>query len=158
MRSFIVASLSALAVACGGCGGSEPAARADTPVAVSGPQVVFHGTHGDVVVSVEIADDDRERAQGLMNRRELAPDHGMVFIFPSERVQSFWMKNTLIPLDMIFVDRELKIVGIVENAEPLTLTDRSVGVPSMYVIEVNGGFSRENGIAAGGQVGFSGVL
>ncbi|MBC7792191.1 MAG: DUF192 domain-containing protein [Clostridia bacterium] len=161
MRSTLAAALAALAVACGGCqhdvappaGRTEATAAADTKATA-----VFHGDNGDVVVHVEIADDDRERAHGLMNRKEMAQNHGMVFVFPRESVQSFWMKNTLIPLDMIFVDHSFNVVGVVENAEPLTLTDRTIGVPSMYVIEVNGGFARENAIAAGTHVRLTGVF
>lgn len=157
MRSVVLACLSAMAVACGGCSDErEPASAAAT--ADTGASVVFQGSDGDVVVHVEIADTDKERAHGLMNRPEMAADHGMIFIFPSQRVQTFWMKNTLIPLDMVFVDRDRQIVGIVESAEPETLIERSVGVPSTYVIEVNGGFMREHGIANGSVVRFNHVL
>lgn len=159
IRSIVLACLSAMAVACGGCNqGSESSKAATPPASETDASVVFRGSDGDVVVSVEIADTDKERAHGLMNRSELAPDHGMIFIFPNERVQTFWMKNTLIPLDMVFVDRDRRIVGIVESAEPETLTERSVGVPSTYVIEVNGGFMREHGIPTGSVVRFNHVL
>lgn len=76
----------------------------------------------------------------------------MLFIFPDEKVRSFWMRNTLIPLDMIFISQAKRIVGIVAQAEPRTLTSRSVGVPSKYVLEVRGGWSERSGIRSGSQV------
>lgn len=112
---------------------------------------------GPIRFVVELALTDAERARGLMERTTLADDAGMLFIFPSERVQSFWMKNTLIPLDMIFIDSGGTIVGIVESADPLTLTSRSVGRASRYVLEVNGGLCRRLGISAGMPVRFEGV-
>ena len=68
-----------------------------------------------------------------MERRELAANHGMLFVFPREAPQQFWMKNTLIPLDMIFIRADGTIAGIVADAEPLTLTGRGVSAPSLYV-------------------------
>ena len=92
-----------------------------------------------------------------MYRRELPSDHGMLFIFPVEKVNSFWMKNTPIPLDMIFISRERKIVGIVHETVPFSLDGRSVSVPSQYVLEINGGLSRRYGFKAGDVVKFDNV-
>lgn len=115
----------------------------------------FGGRH---VVEVEVAATDASRTRGLMWRRELPGGKGMLFVFPGEgSVQSFWMRNTLIPLDMLFIDREGVIVGIVQNAVPRTLTSRSVGKPSKYVLEVPGGWTQEKGIRAGSKVEFHGV-
>jgi uncharacterized membrane protein (UPF0127 family) len=72
-------------------------------------------------------------------------------------VQTFWMKNTLIPLDMIFIGSDYAIVGVVENAQPLTLIARSVGEPSQYVLEIGGGLSARLGIRAGQHVELRGV-
>ena len=80
----------------------------------------------------------------------------MIFIFPVESEQSFWMKNTPIPLDMIFINRDRKIVGIVEQATPFSLDPRSVGAPSQYVLEIGGGLAKRNGIEAGDGVRFEG--
>ncbi|MCI0569797.1 MAG: DUF192 domain-containing protein [Myxococcaceae bacterium] len=114
----------------------------------------FGGKH---VVQVEVATTPESRQRGLMHRRELRAGDGMLFIFPSDAVQSFWMKNTLIPLDMLFIDRERRVVGIVHRAEPLTLTPRSVGRVSRYVLEVPGGWSEERSIRVGSQVELEGV-
>lgn len=110
-----------------------------------------------IKVKVELALTEEQREKGLMFRKKMAENAGMLFVFDADDVKTFWMKNTLIPLDMIFIDKSLKIVGIVENAEPQTLSPRSVYIPSRYVLEVNGGFSKKHGLAAGDQVYFSGV-
>jgi hypothetical protein len=92
-----------------------------------------------------------------MYRRELPPNHGMLFIFPGEKINSFWMKNTPIPLDMIFISHDRKIVGIVHETVPFSLDGRSVSVPSQYVLEINGGLSRRYGFKAGDAVRFDDV-
>jgi uncharacterized membrane protein (UPF0127 family) len=114
----------------------------------------FGGVHP---VEVEVAATPASRTRGLMWRRELPAGQGMLFIFPEEEVQSFWMRNTLIPLDMIFIQSGGRIVGIIERAEPLTLTGRSVGVPGRYVLEVPGGWSQTVGLKRGGAVEFQGL-
>lgn len=121
------------------------------------PFVVIHNSSGEHRFRVELATSPQERARGLMFREHMDEDAGMLFLFDGMQVQSFWMKNTKLPLDMLFLDEEGAIVGIVENAEPLTLTARSVGLPSRYVLELNGGTSRRLGIAAGQRVRFVGV-
>ena len=112
---------------------------------------------GDVSFQVEVAATPEKREVGLMYRRELPADNGMLFIFPAERVNSFWMKNTSIPLDMIFISRGRKIVGIVHDTVPFSLDGRSVSVPSQYVLEINGGLSRRYGFKAGDVVKFDNV-
>ena len=106
---------------------------------------------------VEIADTPSKRELGLQYRRELAADRGMIFLFPEESQQTFWMKNTPIPLDMIFVSRDRKIVGIVEQAAPFTLDPRSVNGESQYVLEINGGLSKKYGFGPGDSVRFDGI-
>jgi hypothetical protein len=108
-------------------------------------------------VEVEVAATPEARTRGLMWRRELPAGQGMLFLFPEESVQSFWMLNTLIPLDMLFIDSRRRIVGIVEQAEPRTLDARTVGVPSQYVLEVPGGWARAQGVSRGATVEFEGV-
>jgi len=117
--------------------------------------VVLRNAEGeDWTVSVEIARTPAERAEGLMYRWSLEDDHGMLFIFDDVEVRSFWMKNTRIPLDMIFIGPDKKIVGIVREAEPYTTQSRTVGVPSQYVLEVYGGEAEEHGLSAGDRVFF----
>lgn len=105
---------------------------------------------------IEIADTPAKREMGLQYRRELAADRGMIFLFPFESQQSFWMKNTPLPLDMIFINRERKIVGIVEQTVPFSLEPRSVEGASQFVLEINGGLAKRHGIRAGDAVRFEG--
>jgi len=122
------------------------------------PRVSIIADEGrEIAFQVEIADTPTKREMGLQYRRELAPDHGMIFLFPTEEQQSFWMKNTPIPLDMIFISAERKIVGVVENTVPFSLDGRSVSGKSQYVLEINGGLSRRYGFKAGDSVRFQGL-
>ncbi len=74
-----------------------------------------------------------------------------------ERDHPFWMRNTLISLDMIFIGKDRRVIGVVENTEPMTDTSRRVGKPSLYVLEVNAGFAAQHGIRAGTPVQFKNV-
>ncbi len=107
---------------------------------------------------VEVASTNDERAKGLMFRRDLGSKQGMLFIYPQQARLSFWMKNTLIPLDMIFVSGEWKVVGIIENATPLSEESRSVDAESQYVLEFVGGTAARIGIREGATVEVRGVL
>jgi len=106
---------------------------------------------------VELALTPAEQERGLMFRESMGADEGMLFVFPGQSVHTFWMKNTLIPLDMLFIDSNRRIVGIVEDAEPKTLTGRSVGLPSQYVLEIGGGLSGNHKIRPGQVVELQGV-
>ena len=106
---------------------------------------------------VEVARTARQIQRGMMYREHLPPDSGMLFLLRRDKIQGFWMKNCLIPLDMIFVNGAMDVVGVVENAEPRTLTSRKVSRPSQYVIEVNGGWAKKNGVATGSRVRFENV-
>ncbi|MGZ8490124.1 MAG: DUF192 domain-containing protein [Candidatus Binatia bacterium] len=105
---------------------------------------------------VEVADTPGKREIGLMYRTDLADDRGMIFLFPIESQQSFWMKNTPRSLDMIFISRDRKIVGIVEQTTPFSLEPRSVEGKSQFVFEINGGLSKRHGFTAGDSVQFDG--
>jgi uncharacterized membrane protein (UPF0127 family) len=120
--------------------------------------VVVTASGAQHVVNVELARTPEARSRGLMYRESLAPDAGMLFVFDESTRQSFWMRNTLIPLDMIFIDDTGRIVGIVERAEPQTLTGRGVNEPSRYVLEVNGGWSAAHGVAPGDTVKLENVM
>ena len=122
------------------------------------PKVIITTKTGqELVFEVEIADSPAKRELGLQYRRELAENRGMLFLFADERELSFWMKNTPIALDMIFINRNHEIVGIVEQAVPFSLDSRSVSAPSRFVLEINGGLSRRHGIRPGDRVRFQGV-
>ncbi len=123
----------------------EPDARA---------RVVFVTDNGDLSVAVEVQRTPKELQRGLMFREHLPKGTGMLFLMPRQRKQTFWMRNTLIPLDMIFVDDTRRIVGIVANTTPLDETPRGVDRPSRFVIEVPGGYCQEVGIATGDRVKF----
>lgn len=109
-----------------------------------------------VRVQAELALTEPERTMGLMWRKKLPPFGGMLFRFEASYPISFWMKNTLISLDMIFINNDYQVTGVVHRAEPQTETARHVGqVNSRYVLEVPAGFARLHGIARGTSVSFS---
>jgi uncharacterized membrane protein (UPF0127 family) len=126
----------------------SPAASSTVTIDTGEQKLVFH---------VELAITPAEFQRGLMFRTQLAPDAGMLFVSKYPQAHTFWMKNTLIPLDMIFIGTDQRIVGIVENAEPQTLTERRVPGLSQYVLEIGGGVSGRMGIRAGQRVVFQGV-
>ena len=138
---------------------APPAKPVDPPPAPVEASVVVLTTpgHDPVCVDVEIANTDELRRRGLMYRQNLAPDAGMLFLFQNDEVHQFWMKNTLIPLDMIFIRKDGTVAGVVENAEPKTLTGRSVSKESRHVLEVNGGFARLHGIGEATRVSYEHV-
>ena len=122
------------------------------------PQVTIATTEGrEFTFQVEVADTATKRELGLQYRRDLAADRGMIFLFPVESVHSFWMKNTPIPLDMIFIAKDRKIVGIVEQAVPFSTESRSVAGASQFVLEINGGLAKRYGIKAGDSIRFQGL-
>jgi uncharacterized membrane protein (UPF0127 family) len=123
----------------------------------SEPKVVLHTAKGDVPVTVEVVTTREQQAIGLMYRKELAASAGMLFVFPTTVEHPFWMKNTILPLDMLFLGEDRKVVGIVKDAVPFTTTQRTVGAPSRYVLEVNAGFSEKHGVATGDAVSFENV-
>jgi uncharacterized membrane protein (UPF0127 family) len=106
-------------------------------------------TKGQPKVEVELVSSESEIQRGLMYRRSMPEDRGMLFRLGERREHTFWMHNTCIPLDMLFVDDDGTIVGIVEGAAPLTDDTRTVGCPSSWVLETNAGWTRRHGIRAG---------
>ena len=122
------------------------------------PQVVLRPEgRPEVRVSVELARSPEELQRGLMFRQALAPGRGMLFLFAAPQQQSFWMRNTLIPLDMIFIRADRRVLGVVENTEPLTDTPRQVAGLSQFVLEVPAGFAARHRVAAGTPTEFVGV-
>ena len=122
-----------------------------------GPHVVVHTARGPVTISVEIANTPTTREQGLMYRSDLGAEAGMLFLFPQDEDLQFWMKNTPLSLDMIFIDASRTIVGIVADTRPFSTQARGVGKPSRYVLEVHGGFCNRHGITSGDKVDFTQV-
>lgn len=101
--------------------------------------------------SIELAQTPEERAQGLMNREHLDSDAGMLFVFDDEQPRTFWMKNTLIPLDMIFLDSDKKVVEIKSDVLPCEsdLCTMYSSLPAKYVLELNAGIAKSRGITVG---------
>ena len=122
-----------------------------------GPVAVIQGAGGAVEVALEVAATPAQQERGLMYRSSLAEGRGMLFVFDQDGNHTFWMRNTLIPLDMLFIARDGTVVGIHANATPLSTANISVGKPSRYVLEVPGGWAARHGIAAGARVEFRGL-
>jgi uncharacterized protein len=118
------------------------------------PEVVLQTRAGEQRVKVEIARSDPERQRGLMFRQSLDPGRGMIFLFERPEPLKFWMKNTYIPLDMIFIGADMRVVYVEENAEPLTLQSRGPDEDSQFVLEVPGGWARVHGVERGVPVRF----
>jgi len=115
-------------------------------------RVIVRGHFGEAGFRVAIADDPAERARGLMFVEEMPTFEGMLFIYETPRRASFWMHNTLIPLDMLFADPDGVITRIHQNAIPLDRTSIDGGEGVLYVLEINGGLSGRLGIAEGDRL------
>ncbi len=139
-----------LALACAKC--SDQAKQEPESFAGNAVVLIFPQSGKTVKVAAEVAATEEQQRQGLMFRTELGENNGMLFVFPYSSHHEFWMKNTLIPLDMIFIGEELKIKGLVENARPESTDTLGISDPSKYVLEVNGGFCHERGIQSGDSV------
>ena len=127
--------------------------QTDRPEAI----ITFNPPEGNISFNCEVADTPSERAVGLMNRENLDPDEGMLFEFESAQNVSFWMKNTLIPLDIVFIDESGMVVNIEQaNPEPgvsdADLTRYSSERPVKWVLEVNQGLCATHGITPGTSV------
>ena len=123
--------------------------------ACTGPgpdQVVVHSPQGDVAVDVELALTHKEQSRGLMWRSDLGPTAGMLFVFPDARRRSFWMRNTPLSLDIIFIGSDFRIISIAESTAPYSDTSVPSAGPARYVLEVNAGFSDRHGLAPGQSV------
>jgi uncharacterized protein len=174
VRSWKIVVVFALLLA--GCGGpqADPDTQSrrtsqtpDTTVVgreetTSGPSglrtLVVYASGGKVVeVRVEVADDLAEQAKGLMDRTTLGENRGMIFVYPEERELSFWMKNTLIPLSIAFIDSESRIVDI-QDMKPLDDEPPHYvsAEPAQYALEVNQGFFEERDVRVGDRVELQG--
>lgn len=124
----------------------------------SKPRVIIQGAQGRrAIFEVELADTPAKRAFGLKHRQDLGPDQGMLFIFPHDGVHVFWMKDTPLSLDMIFIGGDRKVVGIVRETQPFSTESRSVPASSRYVLEVRGGVSQAKGLEIGDIVSFQSI-
>jgi uncharacterized protein len=114
--------------------------------------VTFVDAPGGPRVAVELARTEAHRARGLMFRQRMATDAGMLFSWQDEQIRSFWMRNTCIPLDMLFIARDGTIVGILEQVPTLNEDPRSIPCPAAHVLELNAGWCRTHGVRAGQKV------
>jgi len=122
-----------------------------TACASDGPSVELGGK----TFSVEIADTSQKQALGLMFREDMPADQGMLFIFPHEAPRSFWMKNTRIPLDIMYFDKDLKLVSISADTPPCKVTrcpSYPSTAPAQYVLELNAGSAMELGVKLGDRL------
>lgn len=146
---FVVAVMLLAAVGC---------SRGAQTRATGAPEVVFTTAQGtEVRVAVEVARTDAERERGLMFRQRLDPGRGMLFLFERPKRQVFWMRNTYLALDMIFLGADRRVLGVVENAEPLTEDGRSIEADSQFVVEVPGGWAAAQRIGPGTTARFVNV-
>jgi len=129
-----------------------PAARAAQLQSFERGQVVIETASGNHEIAVEIAVTPDQRAQGLMFRQNLGGDEGMLFLYPTDRVATMWMKNTLIPLDMLFIAADGRVVRVAERTVPQSTETISSENPVRAVLELNGGTATRLGIAAGAVV------
>jgi uncharacterized membrane protein (UPF0127 family) len=152
-RRFI-AILALLATACGGAG--TPINESDLALnqGLTTRPVTLSPKAGAVVVSAEVADTEATQHIGLMNRSHLAPDSGMLFIFANDVQDPFWMRNTYVSLDIIFIGANKRIVSIAENTTVLSEDYISATAPYRYALEVNAGYCKAHKLAIGDGVQF----
>ncbi len=140
-----------------------PQIQPNSALAAAGPTVTPLVARGELRVmdaqdgasfQVELARTEPERSQGLMFRRSLEPLHGMLFFMPGEGDWQFWMRNTLIRLDMIFVDGDWRVVGVLEDVPALNEQSRGVGAKSRYVLELAAWEARRHHIVKGTRLEF----
>ncbi|MBM59166.1 DUF192 domain-containing protein [Hyphomonas sp.] len=143
MKRFLVSGMAAFALVL-----SAPAALAELETS----PLTIESANGAHAFTVEIADEPEEITTGLMNRESMDPYAGMLFDFGQPREAAMWMKNTLIPLDMLFMDPQGKVIAIARETVPGSLRTITPGVPVKSVLELNGGRAEELGIEPGDEV------
>ncbi len=133
---------------------TTPPVQAELPSFSKQGEITFIAANNNVIsrIDIEIADTDSSRARGLMYRTQLAESQGMLFIFPDEQPRSFWMHNTPLPLDMIFVNANGQIVTILKNTAPFDDSKYDSPAPAKYVIEVNAGYTEKYHITVGDRI------
>ncbi|MEZ4797438.1 MAG: DUF192 domain-containing protein [Flavobacteriaceae bacterium] len=159
VKSFIALALSSFLLLLFGC--KEEPKSVVSPINISFKkegtlQLYKSGT--DSIIStfdIELAEDAYETQTGLMHRSSMQNNQAMLFIFPNVQMRSFYMKNTLIPLDIIYIDESKKVVSIQKNAKPMDETSLPSKAPAKYVLEINGGLSDQLNIVEGDSIAFS---
>lgn len=139
------------------CAQQSPAPPQKPAPVQTGPRIVFPN---GFAYNVEVSADPELRAQGLMYRDQLRPGTGMIFFFPADGIYGFWMKNTMIPLDMIWIDSAYKVVQIKPDIPPCRIDDCpsfEPGVTSRYVLELAAGEAAKQGLKVGDVLRFEGM-
>jgi len=126
-----------------------PADNLATPPDLAHGKITAPEAKSAPVLDVEIADTPATEQRGLMYRTKLGENQGMIFVWPSETRRTFWMHNTCLPLDMLFLAKDGTIVGLLEQVPTLNDRPRSVRCPAAYVLEVNAGWTRRYGLKPG---------
>lgn len=155
MQKFLPYFLFLLLVSCSNPDKSETADERMNRVLNYSSEVSFYSSDGSRLIStieVAIADDDNSRSEGLMNVHDLPTDSGMLFIFDGDAPRSFWMANTPLSLDIIFVNSDLEIVRIHRNTPPYSHEQIRSELPAKYVVEVNAGYSLRYDITEGMKI------
>lgn len=135
--------------------GPDPRCPADPdgkPPEVPISKIRFPGAAKAPTLLAETMLTEEHRSRGLMYRREMAEDHGMLFVFEDSQNRSFWMHNTCLPLDMLFIAEDGYITGIQENVPTMNDDSRSIPCRAKFVLEVNAGFCRKFGVKAGQSI------
>jgi uncharacterized membrane protein (UPF0127 family) len=149
--------LAVVFAACGAQRTPQPPSSTPPPQQTAGPTIVLPD---GFVVHVEVAADDPTREQGLMYRDRVADDRGMIFFFPQAGVYPFWMKNTLIPLDMIWIDQQKKVVHVARDVPPCKADpcpSYSPDASASYVLELAAGVAARHRVATGSVLDFKGL-
>lgn len=134
----------------------QPAAAAKPVFRKDGVLRFLDGKTNKIIntIEIEVADDFSEREQGLMYRDSMAENAGMLFLMETEELQTFWMKNTILSLDIIYADAEKRIVSISKNCKPYSLDQIPSVKPALYVVEVKAGYTAKYGIKVGDVISF----
>jgi uncharacterized membrane protein (UPF0127 family) len=150
----LIVLLAGLAVLGGGCGPDAPSDTGGEPTFQREGRLAFVGPSGDTLrtIDVEIADTDAERERGLMRRRSLGYDRGMLFIFDEVDESGMWMKNTPLPLDIVFVAPDSQVINIARRTTPFSQETISPAAPKKFVVEVRGGFADRFGLTDSARV------
>jgi uncharacterized membrane protein (UPF0127 family) len=130
-----------------------PASK-DAPMFKKQGELTLADSKGNPIISIdiEIADDEAKREVGMMGRSEMEERHGMLFVFEEEFIASFWMRNCILSLDMIFINKQGKIVTIHKNTKPFSDDSYTAAAMTLFVLEVNAGFSDKYGIKEGDMI------
>ncbi|MFN3890260.1 MAG: DUF192 domain-containing protein [Beijerinckiaceae bacterium] len=149
LRIVLAAAFLAFALAPGGNLHAQPAPT--TPTAALEPLKIVTSS-GEHSFQIEVARTDEQRARGLMFRRFMPQDRGMLFDFKAEQPVMMWMRNTYIPLDMIFIARDGRVINVAENTEPMSERTIASAAPALAVLEVNAGVARKINLKPGDRI------